>query len=291
MLLGGDGQVGQVIRSCTLPEDWHLDSYNKDRLDITNHSAVRVAIDNASPDIIVNLAALSSVDAAEKDKGLAVSVNFDAPANLAAICSFRDIPLIHLSTDYIFDGEKEAPYSPEDTPSPINAYGQSKMFGEDAVRQELAWHVILRTSWVFSEFGNNMLIKTLNRAKEEGALRVASDQIGSPTYGFDLAHAIVTIIDKLLAGKSDGFGTFHYCGTPCATRYEFAEEAIRASSIKSDLTAAQAGDFPDFVARPHYSVMDCSKILKIYGIEQRSWRDGITKAILALVNQGKLAIP
>lgn len=287
MLIGGGGQTGQALSAQKLPADWQIDSYDKQRLDITDHLAVRVAVESTSPDIVINTAALTSVDVAEKDSGLAVAVNFDAPANIAAVCSFRDIPLIHLSTDFVFDGEKEAPYSADDEPCPVNAYGQSKMYGEDAVRQELAWHVILRVSWVFSAFGNNMMTKMLSWANEKDELRIATDQISCPTYAGDVAQAIIAIADEIMAGKSNGFGTFHYCGTPAATRYEFAEALLDAyrphAARMPKLLPALTTDFPEYAKRPRSTPMDCSKIREIYGIEPCAWRDRMEQAILEMI--------
>ncbi len=289
MLLGANGQVGQALQHQPLPEGWELGLYDHTRLDITNTSAMRDAVEGFRPDIIVNAAAMTAVDKAEKEPDNARAVNFEGPAILAAQCSTRDIPLIHLSTDYVFDGRCDTPYLPEDTMNPLNVYGQSKMMGEEAIRHELAWHVILRISWVFSAFGNNILKSTLKMIDERDELRMVTDQMGGPTYAPDVAVAIITIAKALLAGKSGGFGTFHYCGSPPCTRYELTEAIMQAyaphTSRRPKITPTVSAEFASFAPRPSYSVLDCGKTEAIYGIKQRPWRESLIKAIQQLMSQ------
>ena len=161
MLLGAAGQIGQTIQNSPMPQNWRLSIHDRKDLDITNHSAVRDAVQKHKPDIIINCAGITSVEKAENNQDEAISVNFEAAANLAAQCSAHDIPLIHLSSDYVFDGKHDAPYLPYDAMNPLNFYGKTKLMGEESIRQELTWHIILRTSLVFSATGQNVLTKTI----------------------------------------------------------------------------------------------------------------------------------
>ncbi|MDD3288072.1 MAG: dTDP-4-dehydrorhamnose reductase [Alphaproteobacteria bacterium] len=291
MLLGAKGQVGQAIQHQELPNDWQLMCYDHSGLDITNHRAVRAVIGDIEPDIIINPAAMTNVDKAEKDESAAIAINFHAVANLAAICSARDIPLIHLSTDFVFDGESSRPYLPDDQMHPINIYGQTKMLGEEAVRNELAWHVILRISWVFSEFSNNLLTNTLKLIDSHDKIKIVTDQYNCPTYASDVAAAIVSISKEVMAGKADGFGVFHFCGAPPVPRYEFVEAVMAAYAPYApklpELIPALSSDFPGFAARPAYSALDCAKIKEVYNIDQSSWKDGLNRAIDCLMRQRK----
>ncbi|NTU77441.1 MAG: NAD(P)-dependent oxidoreductase, partial [Alphaproteobacteria bacterium] len=163
MLLGACGQVGQALRQTPLPFGWELGLYGHKDMDIARPAALREAVQRFRPDLIMNAAAFTKIDEAEQAPDKAIAVNFEAVAHLAAQCSALDIPLIHLSTDHVFDGRDETPYPPDFPMNPLNIYGQSKMMGEEAIRHELAWHVILRTSWVFSSFGNNVLTRLLQK--------------------------------------------------------------------------------------------------------------------------------
>jgi dTDP-4-dehydrorhamnose reductase len=287
MLLGAAGQIGLAFQHQVLPIGWQLGLYDRAEFDITNPTAVREAVQQFKPDILINAAAMTAVDAAETDLDGAMLVNFDAPAILAAQCSTHDIPFIHLSTDYVFDGDSNKPYQTEDAMNPVNVYGQSKMMGEEAIRDEVPWHVILRTSWVFSAFGNNLLKGTLKMIDERDELRMVTDQINCPTHAEDIAMALIAIASDLLKGKSGGFGTFHLCGAPACSRYELTEAIMEAyapfTSRRPKITPTISAEFAQYARRPRYSVLDCAKIREVYGIEQRPWRDGLTAAMQQLM--------
>lgn len=291
MLLGASGQIGQALQHESLPDNWELGCYGHADLDITNHHRSQQIIDDYKPDLIINAAAMTAVDQCETDHETAKAANFYAVANLAAQCSARDVPLIHLSTDYVFDGEGQTtPYLPDDVMHPLNYYGDSKMMGEEALRHELAWHVILRVSAVFSAYGGNILTRLLRMIDERDELKMATDQKSSPTYAPDLAKALLAMAAAILKGKHNGFGTFHYCGEPPANRLEFAQAVMEAYApytsrrprITPVLTKDLATDLPNHAPRPAYSVLDCAKIRDIYGIAQKPWRDGLTEAVAAL---------
>jgi dTDP-4-dehydrorhamnose reductase len=290
LILGANGQVGQALRAALVPSDWELGAYGRAECDILDHRAVQNALQSFKPDIIINAAAMTAVDKCEAEEEKAMAANFEAPANLAAQCATADVPLIHLSTDYVFDGtDGETPYRPDDKMNPLSIYGYSKMMGEEAVRHELAWHVILRISSVFSAFGTNLLTKTLQTIDQRDELKIVTDQKSCPTPAQDVAKALIVMADAILTGRSDAFGTFHFCGTPPVTRFEFFQAMMDAyapyTTKRPKMTPALSSDFPGFAIRPAYSALDCTRTREIYGIEQRPWKDGLNEAIQRLMNQ------
>jgi dTDP-4-dehydrorhamnose reductase len=272
-----------------IPHDWQLTGLDSSQLDITNHSAVRDKVQSLSPDLIINTAAITDVDGAEKDEMMATRINFFAVANLAAQCSSRDIPLIHISTDFVFDGEHDKPYLPDDLMNPINIYGKTKLLGEEAVRHELAWHVIIRTSSLFSACGNNIVTKALGWIDTKDELKIVDDRVICPTYAPDLARAMMTVSTALLDGKADGFGTFHFCGEPALSQYDFTAAIIDAyaphKTKTPKLLRAKSSDFAAYAKRPLYSVMDCEKIRAIYGVEPSGWQQGVNETVAQYVQQ------
>ncbi len=290
MLTGANGQIGQALRNGPLPAGWELGAYSRAEFDITDHGAVQAAMRDFKPDFIVNAAAMTAVDKAEGDLHQATIVNFEALANLAAQCSAMDIPLLHLSTDYVFDGQdNEVPYKTDDKMNPVNVYGHSKMMGEEALRHELAWHIILRVSSVFSSFSRNILTNFLKMIDERDELKIITDQKSCPTYAPDIAKAIIEMAKAVCAGKHDGFGTFHYCGEPAVTRFELFGEIMKAYAPYTErhpsVVPVKSADLPGFAPRPAYSVLDCSKIRDVYGIAQRPWRDGLRDAMTILMRE------
>lgn len=290
MLLGANGQVGQALRAEPLPADWELRPYARQELDITDHMAVQAAMHDYRPDVIINPAAVTNVDAAQHDPQLALAVNFDAIANFAAQCSAMDIPFIHLSTDYVFDGrDGEVPYKPDDKVNPINIYGDSKFMGEEALRHELAWHVILRVSSVFSVFSKNLLTGILGSIDTQDEIRAAEDQICAPTYAPDIAKGILAIVSAILKGQHNIYGTYHLCGTPAVTRLEFVQTIMDAyapyTQKRPRITPVSVHDTQGKAPRPAYSVMDCAKTQAVFGVVQRDWRIGLGEALEALMQK------
>ena len=290
MLLGAGGQIGQALQAQPLPAGWELIALTRAQCDIVDRYALQQQIQTRKPDLIINAAAMTAVDLCEKDQDAAVFANFEAPAHLAAQCSVDEIPLLHLSTDYVFDGKDGAtPYQVDDPMGPVNVYGNTKMMGEESIRHELAWHVILRVSSVFSAYGANILTKTLDAIETRDELKSVTDQMAAPTYAPDIAAALITMTAAIMQGKVDGFGTFHLCGTPAANRHEFVQAVMAAyapyTSKRPQLIPALTADFPGFAARPAYSVLDCARIKSAYSIEQQPWRDGLAQAIAQLKQQ------
>jgi dTDP-4-dehydrorhamnose reductase len=259
--------------------------------DITNASALRTLFQSFRPDLVINAAALTHVDAAEKDETLAAKTNFHAAANIAALASAQDSPIIHLSTDFVFDGRKKEAYLTTDKMNPINHYGASKMMGEESLRHTMPWHVILRVSALLGPFGDNILTRTIKLIESQNELRIVNDRLSGPTPTLDLAFAIISIAQRLLEGKVDGFGTFHYCGAPACSRYELTQAIMEAykpyTKARPAILPVTSSDLQETTKRPENTLLDCTKIKKVYGLEQPSWQEGLEKAVLILTKDGK----
>ena len=299
MLLGAAGQVGQAVQHLAsqklLPADWVLQIFSRADVNITDPAMLRTAIQSTKPNLVINASGMTNVDEAEKNEALATAVNFHAVAQMAGQCAALDIPLIHLSTDFVFDGRKTEPYTTDDQMNPINMYGATKMMGEEALRQEHPFHVIVRTSSIFGPFRRNILTTALALIEEKEELRIVTDLMSTPTSSIELAKAVVSIGQQLLHGKADGYGTFHLCGTPAASRYDFVAEVMKAyephTARRPNLVGTVCAEYGEHVRRPAYSVLDCSKIKTVYGIEQRPWRDSLADAIDMLKRAGRLPKP
>jgi len=295
MLIGAPGQLGQAFRyvweqKADRPH-WEIGAFGRRECDLTKPEEIKTVIHNYKPDLIINAGAITNVDEAERNENMATLVNFHAAANIAAQCSALDIPMIQLSTDYVFDGTKTTPYTEEDQMNPINFYGASKMMGEEAVRQELAWHVILRVSSVFSAFRRNLLTSTIKMIEEQDELRIVTDIVSTPTPATHIVSAVITIAQALLNGKTDGFGIFQLCGTPSCSRYTLAQAMMESyaphTTKRPAILPATCADFNSPAKRPAYSAMDCTKIKNVYGIEQRPWQEGLDEAMDILFKGGR----
>lgn len=279
LITGANGQLASALSHHTLAKEFDLILCDKNQLDITDIASVSNAMLTHKPDIVVNTAAYTAVDKAEQDQELAFKVNCKGAENLAVVCHANDIPLIHISTDYIFDGQKGHAYGENDASHPINYYGESKWQGEVAVRANCEKHIILRVSSVFSEFGHNFYKTILRLANERKDLRVVSDQISCPTYAGDIAGAIFQII------KSEKkWSTYHFCSALPVSWHGFASAIVNAAKEKTDLMveeveAIPTSAYPTPAKRPAFSVLDCRKIMSDYQIEQPSWEDAIRKLL------------
>jgi dTDP-4-dehydrorhamnose reductase len=273
LITGGDGQLGMAINAHPLAKTYDILSCSRANLDITNKDALHEIIKAHRPDIIINTAAYTAVDKAELEKDLAMQVNYLSVKELARLCHKHEIPLIHLSTDYIFNGEKTLPYIEDDHATPINVYGESKWLGEVAVRDNCHQHIILRVSSIFSEYGTNFVKTILRLAQTKHELRIVSDQVSCPTAASDIAHALYTIVKKI-----SYFGTYHYCSSPSISWYQFALEIFERLKHKNkivlkDIHAVSAKEHGAPAKRPACSVLNCKKIADDYGIEQPSWQN------------------
>ena len=224
---------------------------------------------NQKIDYCINCAAYTAVDKAESDVEKAFEINAQGPKNLATICNEQDTILIHISTDFVFDGEKTEPYTETDIPKPISVYGASKLKGEVEIQETLKKYFIIRTSWLYSEHGTNFLKTMLNLAKTRDEISVVSDQIGTPTYAGDLANVIL----KIITSNTRSFGLYHYSNEGVASWYDFAKAIFEASKIKIKTNPIKTDAYPMPAKRPVFSVMDKTKIKKEFNIEIPLWRE------------------
>lgn len=275
LVVGRSGQLAQALSRGRWPDGTACIALGRPELDATDAASVAQAVERVRPDVIVNASAYAAVDGAERDRDAAFALNETAPRNLARAAQARRIALVHVSTDYVFGGTPGRPWREDDPPSPQSVYGASKLAGEAAVRAETGRHVILRTSWLFSARGKNFLRTMLDLARTRAELSVVDDQLGCPTSADDLARVIAVVAD---AGGP--CGTYHYCGAGPVTWFGFAQAIFaRARGNRPALKPITTAQFGAPAARPAYSVLDCAKIARDYGIEQRPWRDGLEAAM------------
>lgn len=292
LLTGANGQVGYELNRLAEEQGCALIGLTRQQLDIGDAEAVEQIVSQIQPSLVINAAAYTAVDKAEQEVAAAMRANRQGPANLAAACQAHSIPLIHLSTDYVFDGNKSAAYHEEDPVAPTGVYGRSKWEGEEEVRARLTQHLIIRVSWVFGPHGNNFVKTMLRLAAERDELRVVADQRGCPTYATHIAAALLTLADKIREGGDVAWGTYHFCGTPDTSWHGFAETIIKEALTMGLLDHAipvhpiTTSDYPTPARRPQNSVLDCRRIIKTFDMELPSWQEGLT-TMLALIKQEK----
>jgi dTDP-4-dehydrorhamnose reductase len=291
LLTGADGQVGCEIQRLALQDDQPIVALNRRGLDITDANAVRQVVQETQPAMIVNAAAYTAVDKAEDEPALAFRVNRDGAANLAQAAGEAGIPLIHLSTDYVFDGTSPRPYLEADPVAPIGVYGHSKWEGEEAVRQRLHHHLIIRVSWVFGVHGNNFVKTMLRLAREREALEVVADQHGGPTYAGHIAALILHLYERALKQGATSWGTYHFCGSPVTSWHAFTEAIVRTGRQKGILDRSVAvhpittADYPTRARRPANSALDCRKIDAYFGIHPKAWQTGLDDMLARLAKE------
>jgi dTDP-4-dehydrorhamnose reductase len=282
LVLGAGGQVGHELRRLAWPADYRVAAFDRAGVDITQGEAVAAAFDCERPDIVINAAAYTAVDRAESEPDIAWAGNCAGPGHLAAACRAAGIPLIHISTDYVFDGSKQGPYREDDPVNPLGVYGHSKEAGDRAVREALPEHVILRTAWVYSAHGHNFVKTMLRVAAERPVLRVVADQIGSPTSAGDIAGAIAAIVRRVAAGDPR-WGTYHFAGGGAVTWHGFAEAIFELAALwrgaAPKVEAITTADYPTPARRPANSVLDCRHIGEAFGIAPRPWREALAEVI------------
>lgn len=266
LVFGKTGQVGRELQGRA-----DVVSLGRSDVDLTDVSACSAAIKAHSPGAVINAAAYTAVDRAEEEEALALQVNADAPAAMARTCAALDIPFVSISTDYVFDGQGDAPWQTDDATGPLGAYGRTKLAGEDAVRAAGGRFAILRTSWVFSANGNNFVKTMLRLGRDQDALTVVGDQIGGPTAAEDIANACLTIAEAL---RKDGAkaGTYHFSGAPDVSWAEFASEIFRQADVDCTVTPIPSRDYPTPAARPANSRMDCTSTAQTFNIARPDWK-------------------
>lgn len=283
LVVGETGQLARELARAAWAPGVELTFAGRDIIDLARPETATAIVAAMKPGVVVNAAAYTAVDKAESDADQAFLVNRDGPAALARAAAAVGAPLIHVSTDYVFDGTKDGAYTEDDPVVPVSVYGRSKEAGERAVREAAERHVILRTAWVYSPFGNNFVKTMLRLGAEREELRVVADQRGCPTAAADIAAAIVR-----LAGADHGWGTYHYSGAGPTTWHGFAEAifagaAARGAKVPARVTAIGTADYPTPAVRPANSVLDCSRIDRVHGIVARNWREALEDCLDALI--------
>ena len=280
LVTGAGGQLGRELLRRGPARDWVVTGVTHAELDIADAVAVRRAVEAANVDLVVNAAAYTAVDQAEGEPERAHAANADGPRHLAEACAALALPLVHISTDYVFDGAKSTGYVEDDPVGPINVYGASKEAGERAVRAALPAHVILRTSWVYSAQGRNFVRTMLQLAAEREELKVVADQFGCPTSAGELAEGVFSIAG-LLDGSPERYGTFHFAGAGATSWHGFAGavmELCRPEGVPAPrLVPIPTSDFPRPARRPAHSVLDCGRLQRAFGIAPLPWREALAE--------------
>lgn len=278
LITGANGQLGRELQRA-VPASWSVVAVNSIDCDITNHAAVARLIEQVRPDAVVNCAAYTAVDRAESEREKADAVNWFAVENLARVAKAADVALVHISTDYVFDGTSRTPYRESDPTAPINHYGEGKLRGEQAIVASDCRGVIIRTQWLYSPEGKNFVKTMLRLAEQQREVRVVADQYGSPTAADDLATAIVKILPEVVADRTLRGEAFHFASAGKATWCEFAEEIFRLAECDCRAVAITTDDYPTAARRPRYSVLDCSKIRDRFGVVAPDWRESLQRNI------------
>jgi len=281
LVVGCSGQVGTELMALVHTFDVQAIGFDHNGLDITDESAVQACVSEHEPDVLINAAAYTAVDKAEEDKDAAFAVNATAVGYLAKACAKQNIPLVHISTDYVFDGSKQGAYTEEDVVSPLGVYGESKLAGEEAVREFCDKFYIFRTSWVFSAHGNNFVKTMLRLAAKREELGVVADQLGKPTS----AKGIASIVYKVLTSDKQAWGTYHLAQPEVISWHGFAQGVFdeakhQGVSLKiQKLNAIATKNYPTPTSRPANSVLDCTKLEKTFDLELKPWRESLTEVI------------
>jgi dTDP-4-dehydrorhamnose reductase len=288
LITGAKGQLGtELMRQ---GPDRGIQTFPVDlpEVDITRPDPVRAAIRDSGAALVINCAAYTQVDLAESQEMLAYQVNSLGPAILSHVCAEAQIPLIHVSTDFVFDGSKKTPYQETDPISPMSVYGKSKAVGEAVVERILGRHIIIRTAWLYALQGQNFVRTILRLGAERDSVRVVSDQLGSPTCAADLADAILTISEAIRTKEDIAWGTYHYCGQGVISWHEFAQAILDIGKAFIPMKTTRVDpistdQYPTPAKRPAYSALNCEKIQNAFGIVPKPWRGSLEKTLCQML--------
>jgi dTDP-4-dehydrorhamnose reductase len=276
LVTGGNGQLGCSLRLASAESCHRFIFTDVEELDIASATAVEAFFEREKVDVVVNCAAYTAVDLAEEEEPIADITNCHAVAVLAEACKRYNATLIHISTDYVFSGEATTPYNEECAPAPINAYGRTKLAGEKAVAESGCKSIILRTSWLYSEFGRNFCKTMQSLTASRPEVKVVADQVGSPTYAGDLAAAIVHIIES---NQLDKCGIYHYSNEGVCSWYDLACEIARLSESSCNVLPCTTEEYPTKAQRPRYSVLNKSKFVATFGLSIPEWQESLARVI------------
>ncbi|ENU5816005.1 dTDP-4-dehydrorhamnose reductase [Vibrio fluvialis] len=276
LITGCNGQVGHCLTE-RLKSKAEILALDYEGLDITDRKAVSKIVADFKPDYIINAAAHTAVDRAEQEVELSYAINRDGPQYLAQSAQQLNAVMLHISTDYVFDGAGDKPYDETDNTSPQGVYGQTKLAGELVVAQSCEKHLILRTAWVFGEHGNNFVKTMLRLAQTRDELSIVGDQFGGPTYAGDIADALIAMVDYIEQGQQPVWGVYHFAGMPYASWYEFAVKIFQSCETKGvlakqpNIASIPTSAYPTPAKRPTNSRLDCRKIANQFGIQPSDW--------------------
>jgi len=279
LVTGANGQLGSELRELSGSYGHRFIFTDRSTLDITDKEALTALLDKESIDTIINCAAYTAVDKAESDEANADAINHLAVKTMAELSKTQGIKLIHISTDYIFDGHNYRPYTETDSTGPQGVYGKTKLAGEEAIRASGADAAIIRTSWVYSSYGNNFVKTMLRLGKERDELGVIFDQVGTPTYARDLAKAVLDSLEKL---KAQPFVIYHYSNEGVLSWYDFAKEIMKMAKIECKINPIETKAYPTPAKRPHYSLLNKAKIKEELGITIPYWKDSLSECLIKL---------
>jgi len=284
LLFGGTGQVGTELRSLGRAQGFQIAAPPRAVADFGDPNIIARLVNTDASAVVVNAAGYTNVDRAESEEDLAFAINAEAAGALAVAAAARQIPSIHISTDYVFDGRKGSPYVEGDATAPINAYGRSKLAGEQAVCAANPRHIILRTAWVYSPYGKNFVRTVLRLAAERDRLTIVADQRGCPTAARDVALACLQIAQRCVAGPDRApYGTYHFAGGGEASWFEFASAIFELAgdrvSCVPELVPIRTSDYPTPALRPADTRLDCAAVVREFGVSQRPWREALTETL------------
>ncbi len=278
LIFGKNGQVATKLKAFE-----EVNALGRDKVDLTDPKACEHAIHFYKPQAVINAAAYTKVDKAEGEEHLANVINGEAPGKMALACAKLGIPLVHISTDYVFDGTRTIPWAISDTPNPKTAYGRSKLKGEKAIQATKCTYVILRTSWIFSAHGNNFLKTMLRLSEKRDSLPVIEDQVGGPTCASDVAHSCVSIAKQLIEDPSKT-GIYHFSGKPDVSWCKFANTIFEQAGRETVATPITSSEYHTPALRPSNSRLDCTFTKEVFGISRPNWNDGLEQILSDLEN-------
>lgn len=281
LITGSNGQLGNEMRRVSANSNDRYIFTDIDDLDITNLESIQLILKEKKIDVIVNCAAYTNVDKAEDDKDTAEKINHRAVYYLAIAAKEANATLIHISTDYVFDGNNNTPYTETEMTSPLGVYGITKLAGENAIKEVGCKYIIIRTAWLYSQFGKNFVKTILNLTANKDSLKVVFDQVGTPTYANDLAKGIYHIISHRLLNHQ---GIYHFSNEGVCSWYDFATEIRNLSKNDCNIYPCHSIDFPSKVKRPHYSVLDKTLFRETFGFKIPYWKDSLINCIHEIIN-------
>ncbi|KZS41472.1 NAD(P)-dependent oxidoreductase [Aquimarina aggregata] len=276
LVTGSSGQLGQCIKNIERDyRELHFYFANSKELDITQKQQIQNFFSNKSFDFIINCAAYTNVEQAEKEPKKAFLVNAQGVKNIAEVCKETNMTLVHISTDYVFDGKKKTPYNEDDVTNPINEYGKSKLAGEKYIQEILDKYFIIRTSWLYSEFGHNFFKTILKKLESESQLTITTSEIGTPTNANDLVKFILFLIEV----ETSDYGVFHYSNLGETTWFDFAKEILKLSGKLDTIKLEKTDNYVIFADRPGYSILSKVKSLQYFNLEILNWKLSLKKLI------------